>query len=180
MKVVKEVLNGVLVIQSEVFKDERGYFCETFNDNKLKNIIGDYSFVQDNQSMSQKNVLRGLHYQKPPFAQGKLVRVLQGRILDVVVDLRLKSPTFGKSFTIELNSEDFIQLWIPPGFAHGFLTLENNTVFFYKVSNYYNKLSEECILWNDQQLDIQWNVKDPIISEKDKEGKSFKEIISLF
>ena len=180
MEVVEEALNGVKLIRPTVFKDERGYFCETFNSQKLHDIIGAVDFVQDNQSLSQKGVLRGLHFQTPPFAQGKLVRVLNGSVQDVVVDLRKGSPTYGKSYSVVLKAEEFLMLWVPPGFAHGFVTLENDTVFFYKVTKYYNKESEGCLIWNDKDLSIDWQIKDVRVSEKDKKGTVFSNFKSLF
>jgi len=144
-------------------------FLETFN-NKLFRANGlDVEFVQDNQSHSQKGVIRGLHYQREPHAQGKLVRVIAGAALDVVVDIRPKSATFGKTFSIELNADNKKMLWIPPGFAHGFESLEDDTIFAYKVTQYYNKDSEAGILFNSPELGIQWRTKNPIVSEKDLE-----------
>lgn len=170
----------LLIIQPKVFEDERGYFYESyskavFDSNGIK-----ADFVQDNQSLSQKGVLRGLHFQNPPFAQGKLVRVIKGAILDVAVDIRKKSATYGKHLSIELNESNKTMLWIPPGFAHGFLTLEDNTIFSYKCTNVYNKASEDTILWNDPTLDINWAISDPVLSEKDTKGKLFKDFISMF
>lgn len=180
MEVVKEFLGDVLLIQPKIFKDDRGYFSETYNARDLEKIIGKYDFVQDNQSLSQKGVLRGMHFQKNPFAQGKLVRVLSGAVMDVVVDLRTSSPTFGQHCKVELNSDSCQMLWVPPGFAHGFLTLENDTVFFYKVTNYYDKDSEVCLRWDDETVNIDWNVVDPIVSEKDKVGLDFSAVKDLF
>jgi dTDP-4-dehydrorhamnose 3,5-epimerase len=137
-------------------------------------------FVQDNQSLSEKGVLRGLHFQNPPFAQGKLVRAIKGAILDVAVDLRKTSETFGQHFNIELNEKNKTMLWIPPGFAHGFLTLSDETIFSYKCSNIYNKNSEGSIAWNDSTIGINWGITDPILSEKDKKSNSFKEFNSMF
>ena len=137
-------------------------------------------FVQDNQSLSQRGIVRGLHFQSPPFAQGKLIRVIQGSVNDVVVDIRKHSKTFGQHFAIELNDENMTMFWIPPGFAHGFLTLEDNTIFFYKCTNYYNKASEDTLLWSDSTLNIDWKIQNPIISEKDMEGKPFHGFLSLF
>jgi dTDP-4-dehydrorhamnose 3,5-epimerase len=140
----------------------------------------DQNFVQDNESKSQKNVLRGLHFQKPPFAQGKLVRVIRGAVLDVAVDIRKSSPTFGKWASIELTQDNKWMYWVPPGFAHGFVTLEDNTTFFYKCTNMYNKESEGSILWNDPDLNINWQTDQPILSEKDKTSPLFKDFISPF
>ncbi len=180
MKIIATDISDLMIIQPNVFEDSRGYFYESYS--KLvfeKNgIIAD--FVQDNQSLSQKGVLRGLHFQNPPFAQGKLVRAIKGAILDVAVDIRKSSVTYGRHFNIILNETNKTMLWIPPGFAHGFLTLEDNTIFSYKCSNIYNKSSEDCILWNDTSLSIKWEIDDPILSEKDKTGKLFKDFKSMF
>ncbi len=180
MKIIETSLNGLYVIEPKVFKDERGYFYESYNQKIFEESGINDVFVQDNQSLSQKNVVRGLHFQHPPFAQAKLVRVIKGAVLDVVVDIRKNSPTYGKSFSIELNEENFLMLYIPVGFAHGFATLEDNTIFAYKCSNFYNKASEDTILWNDEDLNIQWNISNPILSEKDKLGKKFLDFISPF
>lgn len=136
--------------------------------------------MQDNQSLSQAGVLRGLHFQNPPYAQGKLVRVLKGFVLDVAVDIRTNSPTYGQNFTIELNETNKTMFWIPAGFADGFLTLADNTIFSYKCTNYYNKASEGCILWNDSDLKISWNITNPVLSDKDREGTVFKSFKSNF
>lgn len=173
-------IDGLLVIQPQVFGDARGYFMETYNEDLfLKNGVNVY-FKQDNQSMSNKGALRGLHYQAPPYAQGKLVRVINGAVWDVVVDIRKKSPTYGKHFAIELNAENKTMLWIPAGFAHGFLTLNDSTIFSYKCTEVYNKQSEGGILWNDMQLGITWNIDNPILSEKDKLNTRFAEFDSPF
>lgn len=173
-------INGLLIITPKVFFDERGYFYETFSVAKYKEFGITDTFVQDNQSLSQKGALRGLHFQAPPFAQGKLVRVVKGAVLDVVVDIRKDSATYGKHFSIELNEDNKTQFWIPAGFAHGFVTLEDNTIFEYKCTNYYNKASEGGILWNDADLNIQWGTSDAIISEKDQLLSPFNTFISPF
>ena len=180
MEIIKIAISGILIIKPKVFEDPRGYFYESYNAAVFQQHGVDVNFVQDNQSLSQKGVLRGLHFQNPPHAQGKFVRVINGSVLDVVVDIRKNSPTYGQHFDIELNENNKIQLWIPTGFAHGFLTLENNTIFSYKCTNYYNKPSEDCILWNDTDIGINWNIADPLLSEKDKLGKPFKKFESLF
>ena len=180
MKITTTPIADLLVIQPNVFEDARGYFYESYSKNIFLQHGVDTDFVQDNQSLSQAGVLRGLHFQNPPFAQGKLVRVIKGSILDVAVDLRKQSPTYGKHFDIELNEKNKTMLWLPHGFAHGFLTLENDTIFSYKCSNYYNKASEDCILWNDKDLAINWGIETPNLSEKDKQGKLFKDFISHF
>jgi dTDP-4-dehydrorhamnose 3,5-epimerase len=180
MKIIETPLKGLYVIEPKVFKDERGYFYESYNQKMFQNAGITDIFVQDNQSFSQKNVVRGLHFQSPPYAQAKLVRVIKGAVLDVVVDIRKNSPTYGKHYAVELTEENFLMLYIPVGFAHGFATLEDNTIFAYKCSNFYNKESEDTILWNDPDLKINWNVQNPILSEKDKNGKLFRDFISLF
>lgn len=180
MKIEKTTLNDVLVISPNVFGDHRGYFLESFNESKITSAIGDFKFVQDNQSLSSKGVLRGLHFQNPPFEQGKLVRVIKGSVNDVIVDIRKNSSTYGKSFKICLSEENFKMLWIPPGFAHGFETLEDDTIFAYKVTEYYNKDSEGAIIWNDPTLNIKWESKNPNTSKKDNEGELFEDFKSLF
>lgn len=180
MKVTQTPIEGLLIIQPNVFEDERGHFFESYNKNAFLNSGINTDFVQDNQSLSQAGVLRGLHFQNPPFAQGKLVRVIKGSVLDIAVDIRKNSKTYGEHFAITLSEQNKTQFWIPEGFAHGFLTLENNTIFTYKCTNYYNKASEGCILWNDTDLKINWNIRNPILSDKDKSGEAFKEFKSNF
>lgn len=176
MEASKTELDGLLIIKPRVFEDSRGYFFESYNVRDfLKNGV-DYTFVQDNQSKSNKNTLRGLHYQKAPYGQGKLVRVLSGAVLDVAVDIRKGSPTYGQHFKSVLSEENKKMLWIPPGFAHGFLSLEDNTVFFYKCTSYYNKNAEDVIAWDDPDLNIDWGVSNPIVSERDRKGRLFKNI----
>lgn len=170
MRVSETYLNGCFVIQPQVFKDKRGVFLETFQ-KKIFNQQFDLNidFVQDNESSSSKGVLRGLHFQKGEFAQAKLVRVVRGAVQDVVVDIRPRSKTYGQYFSIELSEENKTQLFIPRGLAHGFLTLKDDTIFTYKCDNYYNKVSEAGIIYNDPDLDIKWNIinQDFIISDKD-------------
>lgn len=180
MNFIETPINDLFIIQPKVFEDERGYFFESFTSRsfELKGI--DINFVQDNQSLSQKGVLRGLHFQAPPFAQGKLVRVIKGSVLDVVVDIRKNSSSYGKQFSIELNEKNKTMLWIPVGFAHGFSTLEDNTIFSYKCTNYYNKESEGCLLWCDKQLNIDWKINAPVLSEKDKSGTPLEQLVSPF
>jgi dTDP-4-dehydrorhamnose 3,5-epimerase len=180
METIETGIKDLVVIKPKVFRDDRGYFFESFNRSKLDVLGNDLEFVQDNQSLSQKDVLRGLHFQNPPYAQAKLVSVIQGSVLDVAVDIRKESPTYGKSFSIVLDGIDKNQLFIPVGFAHGFKTLENNTIFFYKCTNYYNKESEGCLLWNDPDLNINWDIENPILSEKDKIGQLFDTFVSNF
>ena len=175
MEIIKTKIKDLFIIKPDVFEDERGYFFESFSKEKFKSMGLDLDFVQDNESKSQKNVLRGLHFQKPPFAQGKLVRVVKGAVLDVAVDLRKDSATYGQWEAVELSEENKLMYWIPPGFAHGFLTLRDETVFTYKCTNVYNKESEGSLLWNDTILDINWNdLSNPILSEKDMQAPKFK------
>lgn len=171
---------GLVLIQPRIFQDERGYFYESYSADKFKEAGIPDEFVQDNQSLSAKNVLRGLHYQHPPFAQGKLVRVLQGAVIDVAVDIRKNSPTYGKHIMVELSAENKLMLWIPPGFAHGFLSLEDQTIFLYKCTSTYHKESESGIIWNDPELNIEWGINNPIVSDKDLELRSFSNIESRF
>jgi dTDP-4-dehydrorhamnose 3,5-epimerase len=180
MKVTATSIIDILVFKPDVFEDNRGYFFESFNTHRLHEFGVDESFVQDNQSLSAKDVLRGLHFQSPPFEQGKLVRVIKGAVLDVAVDIRKKSASYGKWVSQILSEDNKLMMWIPPGFAHGFLTLKPETIFFYKCTGFYNKDSELTIKWNDIDLDIQWNIDDPIISEKDKCGIPFREFNSPF
>ncbi|MCS6980603.1 MAG: dTDP-4-dehydrorhamnose 3,5-epimerase [Flavobacteriales bacterium] len=168
----------LIIFIPRVFKDHRGYFIESFNEIIQKST--GFTFVQDNESCSHKNVLRGLHFQVPPKEQGKLVRVVKGRIFDVVVDLRKSSPTYGKFHAELLSEENRHILWIPPGFAHGFLALENNTLVQYKITAPYHRDSERCILWNDPDLAIPWPIHDPILSEKDSKGILFRNFQSPF
>ena len=180
MEVIETELNGLFVLKPKVFEDERGYFYESYNQNLFKLAGINFDFVQDNQSLSQKGVLRGLHFQNPPHAQGKLVRVITGSVYDVAVDIRKDSKTYGKWFGLELTEKNKWMMFVPPGFAHGFLTLENNTIFSYKCTNFYNKASEDCLLWNDKDLNIDWNFGKPLLSAKDLEGKPFKGFLSQF
>tara|TARA_B100000927_G_scaffold129467_1_gene104281 strand:+ start:1191 stop:1733 length:543 start_codon:yes stop_codon:yes gene_type:complete len=180
MVIEKSSISDLLIIKPRVFYDDRGHFFESFNKNEFKKIGIKHDFIQDNQSFSKKDVLRGLHFQIPPFEQGKLVRVTKGSVLDVAVDLRKNSKTYGKHEKIILSSKNGIIFWIPPGFAHGFLTLEDDTIFQYKCTNIYNKESERTIKWNDKILNINWNIKYPNISEKDEQGINFDEFKSEF
>jgi len=180
MNFINSPIQDLYIIHPRVFEDGRGYFYESYTNKAFeeKGIIA--NFVQDNQSLSQKGVVRGLHFQAPPFAQGKLVRVIQGSVLDVVVDIRKNSATYGQHFCLELNEQNKTMLWIPEGFAHGFSTLEDNTIFSYKCTNYYNKASEGCVLWNDEDLQIDWKVEHPLLSEKDKLGVTLRDFSSPF
>ncbi|GAB6283303.1 MAG: dTDP-4-dehydrorhamnose 3,5-epimerase [Ignavibacterium sp.] len=176
MEIIDSQLNGVLLIKPDVFKDSRGYFFESFSKLKYEQYGIDFSFVQDNISKSSKDTIRGLHYQVGQYAQGKLCQVIKGRVLDVAIDIRFNSPTFGKHFTAELAEENHYQIWIPPGFAHGFAVLEDDTIFLYKCTNYYDKSSERAIIYDDSDLNINWKVQNPIVSEKDLKAKKFREI----
>lgn len=171
-------IQDVLLIEPKIFKDERGFFFEAFNKGEFENVIKkNISFVQDNHSKSSYGVLRGLHYQLPPFSQGKLVRVIRGKIFDVAVDIRKSSPTFGRWVAEILSETNMRQLWIPEGFAHGFQSLTNNTEVLYKVTNYYSSQHEKSILWNDPFLNIKWPLKDDLIySQKDCEAKKITEL----
>ena len=174
MEIIKTDIPDLLIVKPKVFEDDRGYFFESYNKEEFLKHGINQNFVQDNESKSGKGVLRGLHFQKPPFAQGKLVRVIKGAVLDVAVDLRKNSPTYGQWYSIELSESNKLMYWIPPGFAHGFLTLENDTIFFYKCTNFYNKESEGSIRWDDPDLNIKWGIKNPILSGKDKNAPLFK------
>ena len=179
MKVKQTPIEGCFILQPQLFKDERGHFYESFNLSSFEKTIGQcVNFVQDNESLSSKGVLRGLHFQKGEFAQAKLVRVVKGSVQDVVVDMRPNSKTYGQYFSIELSEENRSQLFIPRGLAHGFLVLENETIFCYKCDNFYNKEAESGILYNDTSLAINWNTleKDFIISKKDLMLPKFKEV----
>lgn len=180
MEITTTPLEGLLVIKPKVFYDSRGYFYEPYNKQRYQQAGIMPEFVQDNQSLSMKGALRGLHFQAPPFEQGKLVRVVQGSVLDVVVDIRKQSPTFGQHFSVLLSGENMLQFWIPPGFAHGFVTLENNTIFEYKCTNVYDKASEGGLLWSDADLGIHWNIDNPIVSDKDQILPSLKSFNSPF
>jgi dTDP-4-dehydrorhamnose 3,5-epimerase len=182
MNFTETPIKGLIMIEPKIWKDDRGYFFESYSEKHFNNNGIDVQFVQDNQSLSHKGALRGLHAQASPFAQGKLVRVIQGKVLDVAIDIRKNSPTYGQNFTIELSGENNRIFWIPPGFLHGFVTLENNTIFTYKVSGLYDKSSELGIRWNDPDLNIDWgiNPSDAIISEKDQILPLFKDFESPF
>jgi dTDP-4-dehydrorhamnose 3,5-epimerase len=169
MQVTAHRIKGLLEIQPRIFEDERGYFFESYNKQAFAEAGLTDEWVQDNQSISSKNVLRGMHFQRPPYAQAKLVRVATGRALDAVIDLRHGSPTFGQWATFELDSKKQNMVYVPAGFAHGFLALEDNTIFVYKCTNVYHKASEGGILWNDPAVGINWGVSDPIVSEKDQQ-----------
>ena len=180
MRVEATPLKDCYIIHDTFFEDSRGYFFESFNEKRFIELTGiNIHFVQDNQSCSTKGVLRGLHFQRDEFAQAKLVRILQGEVLDVAVDIRKDSPTFGKHFSIELSGTSRTQLFIPRGFAHGFIVLSNTATFFYKCDNYYNKQAESGIIYNDESLQIDWRLlEDEIsLSDKDKSNPSLKNIL---
>jgi dTDP-4-dehydrorhamnose 3,5-epimerase len=177
MKATPLKIPDVVLIEPKVFGDERGYFFESFNQTAFNQAIGyDVQFVQDNHSKSQKGVLRGLHYQLPPKAQGKLVRVVQGEVFDVAVDIRKDSPTFGQWVGEILSAENKRQLWIPEGFAHGFLTLSETSEFLYKTTNFYTPKYELCIIWNDTAIGINWPETQPILSIKDQQGQALRDL----
>jgi dTDP-4-dehydrorhamnose 3,5-epimerase len=173
MQVTPTALPGVLILTPKVFGDGRGFFMESFNQRAFDAAVGQrVDFVQDNHSLSASGVLRGLHYQLPPHAQGKLVRVVQGRAFDVAVDIRRGSPTFGRWVGVALDAQSHQQLWIPPGFAHGFLSLEDGTQFLYKTTDYYSQPCERCIAWNDPAIGIEWPAIDtqPRLAAKDAQA----------
>ena len=180
MIITKTDIQGLIIIEPQIFKDSRGAFFESWNAKKFKQLGINEDFVQDNQSVSSKGVLRGLHFQNPPYAQAKLVRVIKGSVLDVAVDLRKNSPTYGMHVSVFLSEQNNKSFFIPKGFAHGFLSLEDNTVFNYKCSDYYNKESEESLLWNDQDLKIDWQIDNPLVSEKDLKADLFKNFKTKF
>jgi dTDP-4-dehydrorhamnose 3,5-epimerase len=180
MKISKTFIKDLLVIEPQLFKDDRGFFYESYNKNNLDKVIN-VVFVQDNESKSYKGVVRGLHFQRPPFEQAKLVRCVSGKIFDVAVDLRKNSKTYGNFFSIELSSENNKQLFVPKGFAHGFQVLSETAIVNYKVDSFYNPKSESGIIWNDRDLSIDWNLDiKPILSLKDLELISFKKLKSPF
>jgi dTDP-4-dehydrorhamnose 3,5-epimerase len=180
-KIIETPIKDLLIIETKIFKDDRGFFLESYNLRDFEEIGLDLKFVQDNISKSKKGVLRGLHFQlRHP--QGKLVRVISGRVYDVAVDLRVNSPTFGRWFGIELKGEDGLAFYIPEGFAHGFLTLEDNTYFFYKCTEFYYPDDDLGVIWNDPEINISWpleGIKELIISDKDKRLPSFREVKEL-
>jgi len=174
MEVKETFIPGLFEIQPVIHGDDRGWFIETFNTARYENLLGrKLEFVQDNMSMSSKGILRGLHFQSPPMSQAKLVSCVSGSVLDVVVDIRSDSPSYGKHYSTVLTSDRHNQLFIPRGMAHGFLALEDLTIFSYKCDNYYSKEHEMTLKWDDQDLDIPWGIDSPIISEKDKQGDRF-------
>lgn len=182
MKFIKTEIPEVIIIEPTVFRDKRGYFLESFKQQEFEENIQKTTFVQDNESKSTRGVLRGLHFQKPPFTQAKLVRCIQGKVLDIAVDIRLGSPTYGEHISVELSGENKKQLFVPRGFAHGFVVLSDEAVFAYKVDNRYAPDYDLGIKWDDKQLNINWKIRseEVILSEKDKNLLSFKEFKSPF
>ena len=182
MKIIETAIEGVVIIEPRLFKDERGYFFESFSQREFEEKIRKISFVQDNESKSSYGVLRGLHFQKPPYAQSKLVRVIKGAVLDVAVDIRKGSPTFGKHVAVELTEENHLQLVIPRGFAHGFSVLSQEVIFQYKCDNFYAPQSEGALAWDDSDLNINWRIptNQIILSEKDKHHEKLKDASWLF
>ena len=182
MEVIKTELEGVVILEPRLFKDDRGYFFESFSQREFDEKVRPVKFVQDNESKSVYGVLRGLHFQKPPFAQSKQVRVIQGAVLDVAVDIRVGSPTYGKHVAVELTAENHRQLFIPRGFAHGFSVLTDEVVFQYKCDNFYAPQSEGAIAWNDPALEIDWRIPEAsvILSEKDKHHPLLKDLPETF
>ncbi|MDX2129525.1 MAG: dTDP-4-dehydrorhamnose 3,5-epimerase [Chloroherpetonaceae bacterium] len=177
MKVIETPIQGLVILEPKVFEDARGFFYESYNEKRFHELGIKAKFVQDNISRSVKGVLRGLHYQLAPFSQGKLVRVSIGEVLDVAVDLRKGSPTFGQSFAVKLSEQNRLLFWVPEGFAHGFLVLSETAEFNYKVTNYYTPASDRTLLWNDPGLKIDWGIhsNEVIISDKDRIGKTLNE-----
>ena len=182
MEVIKTEIEGVVIIEPRIFKDDRGYFYESFSQREFEEKVCRTTFVQDNQSKSSYGVVRGLHFQKPPYSQSKLVRCIKGAVLDVAVDIRKGSPTFGKYVAVELTEENHRQFFVPRGFAHGFAVLSDEAVFQYKCDNFYNKESEGSVAWNDPELAIDWRIpaEKVLLSEKDKQSKTISDADYLF
>ena len=176
MKVTESGIKGVFIIEPDVYEDDRGFFMETFHIERYRKLLGiNLDFVQDNISRSSKNVLRGMHFQKN-YPQGKIVKASRGEILDVVVDLRKESPTFGTWESFRLSEKNKLQVWIPPGFAHGFLVMSDSADFEYKCTEYYHPEDELCLMWNDPEVAIDWTINEPIVTGKDKKGLSLKDL----
>jgi dTDP-4-dehydrorhamnose 3,5-epimerase len=182
MKIIETKISDLIIIEPLVFRDARGYFLESYNKKKFEKIVGKTSFVQDNESKSSKGVLRGLHFQKPPFQQAKLVRCIEGEVLDVAVDIRKNSKTYGKHVAVLLSGKNKRQLFVPRGFAHGFLVLSESATFAYKVDNTYAPDHDAGIRWNDKELNIQWGMEERefVISKKDAELPFFSKFKSPF
>ena len=182
MEVIKTNIEGVVIIEPRIFKDDRGYFFESFSQREFEEKVCKTTFVQDNESKSSYGVLRGLHFQKPPFAQSKLVRVIKGAVLDVAVDIRKGSPTFGQYVSVELTGENHRQFFIPRGFAHGFSVLSEEVILHYKCDNFYSPQSEGAIAWNDPDLNIDWRIpaEKVVLSEKDSKHPRLKDWQNVF
>lgn len=182
MNIIRTEIEGLVIVEPRIFRDDRGYFYESFSQREFEENVCRTTFVQDNQSMSSYGVVRGLHFQKPPYCQSKLVRCIKGAVLDVAVDIRKGSPTFGKYVAVELTEDNHRQFFVPRGFAHGFAVLSEVAVFQYKCDNYYNKESEGAIAWNDEQIAVDWRLPSEkvILSEKDKLSKPLAEAEFLF
>ncbi|MFI3270109.1 MAG: dTDP-4-dehydrorhamnose 3,5-epimerase [Rikenellaceae bacterium] len=182
MEAIKTAIEGVVIVEPRIFNDERGYFYEAFSDREFREKVCNTTFVQDNQSKSSYGVLRGLHFQKAPHAQSKLVRVIKGKVIDVAVDIRKGSPTYGKYVAVELTEDNHRQLFVPRGFAHGFVVLSEEAVFQYKCDNFYNKESEGALRWNDTDLGVEWGITEAeaLLSDKDKVSPLFKDFDSPF
>ena len=182
MNFIKTKIKDLLIVEPKIWKDDRGYFFESYNKRNFNEAGINASFVQDNQSLSQKGTLRGLHAQSGEHAQGKLVRVIKGRVIDVAVDIRKSSETYGQHLAVELSEVNQLLFWVPPGFLHGFVTRENDTIFTYKVTGLYDKNSEIGVVWNDPELNIDWGIsaEDVILSDKDKVLPLFKDLDSPF
>ncbi len=182
MKTIKTEIEGLVIIEPKFFKDERGYFSESFSERDFAEHVAPVRFVQDNESKSSYGVVRGLHFQKPPYTQAKLVRVVKGRVMDVAVDLRSGSPTYGRYCAIELSEENHLQFFIPKGFAHGFSVLSEEAVFQYKCDEYYAPQSEGSVLWNDPEIGVDWGIphEDVILSEKDRKSPLLKDLDKIF
>ena len=182
MEIIKTHIEGVVIIEPRIFKDDRGYFFESFSQREFEEKVCKTTFVQDNESKSSYGVLRGLHFQKPPFAQSKLVRVIKGAVLDVAVDIRKGSPTFGQYVSVELTGENHRQFFIPRGFAHGFSVLSEEVIFQYKCDNFYSPQSEGAIAWNDPDLNIDWRIpaEKVVLSEKDSKHPRLKDWQNVF
>jgi dTDP-4-dehydrorhamnose 3,5-epimerase len=182
MKFTKTSIEGLVIIDPAIFGDHRGHFLESYNEKEFKEVISKVCFVQDNESKSSKGVLRGLHFQKPPFAQAKLVRCIEGKVLDVAVDIRKNSKTYGQHFTTELSGKNKKQVFIPRGFAHGFVVISEFAILSYKVDNYYKPEFESGIIWNDPDLNIDWriNKSEIVVSEKDTKLQPFNNFVTPF
>ena len=182
MEIIKTNIEGVVIIEPRIFKDDRGYFFESFSQREFEEKVCKTTFVQDNESKSSYGVLRGLHFQKPPFAQSKLVRVIKGAVLDVAVDIRKGSPTFGQYVSVELTGENHRQFFIPRGFAHGFSVISEEVIFQYKCDNFYSPQSEGAIAWNDPDLNIDWRIpaEKVVLSEKDRKHPRLKDWQNVF